>query len=163
MIDISLLRLQYEILNAPVEQLAQEAGCSPKMIRMEIENGNWKQLLPDLPPVVDPLEDPDASECSAFETETNAFIENNRRRLKAYSLAKELMLASRYLALEISIIDKATALVDSVQTAAEAKLLAALYKDLTSNSNLANLATLALSKDDNGLPTFIMRDLSGPA
>lgn len=160
MLDISLMRLQYEILNVPVEQLAQESGISVKMIRSEIERGGWKQLWPSDSVPIAPTDD-EGSLLSAFETETNAFIENNRRRLKAYSLAKELMLVSRYLELEVAIIDKANDLVSRLEKASEVKLLAALYKDLTSNSNLANLATMALAKDENGLPTLILRDLSG--
>jgi len=167
MTDIALLRLQYEILNASIEQLAQESGISQKMLRMEAAAANWTQWWPNkasalaVPMPFDPHTDQEDD--NPFETQTNEYIENARRRLKAYSLAKELLLAARYLDLEVSIIDKAKDLIEQVTTPNEAKLLSALYKDLTSNSNLANLATMALGQDDSGMPTFILRDLSGSA
>jgi len=160
MLDLPLIRLQYEILNKSLKDIASDEGTSFTLLCKEAEANGWRQYWPD-PPKVD-HDTEDASEIMALEADQ--FIDLGRRRLKVYSLAKEMLLAHRYLTLECSIIDAANTLL-TMQSAelgtTGVKQLSALFKDLTSGSNLANLASMAITTDDNGLPTVVIRDLSG--
>lgn len=148
MIDFQLLQLQYEILNTPVSELAANTGVSERMMQDEITKLDWKQRWPD----------PEGAETQ------EDYIELSRKRLKVYSLAKDILLAQKYLELEVSIIKAANDIVESTSnsiTPQSLKQLSALYKDMTSGTSLANLATMTLSTDESGIPMVIVRDVSG--
>lgn len=49
--DIYLLKLQYEILNTPLEVLADVAGISVDSIAYEAKRSKWTQRWPEAPPI----------------------------------------------------------------------------------------------------------------
>lgn len=168
--DVGLMKLQYEILNVTPQELASLSGLPIRLIEEEINTAGWKQLWPSAPsltPASAPIEGIDDTD--TFVAETDNYIDQTRRRLKVYSLAKEIYLSTKYLELESALIEAAVNLTDLFKNAADGqmvkaqdlKFLSALYKDLTSGSNLSNLANTAIGTDDNGIPTLVIRDLSG--
>lgn len=157
-IDIELLRLQYEILNVSADAIARQTGFPLDLIENEIKRSNWTPLWPDDDePQLTYEEDEDV-----FTVSTDRYIDKTRKRLVAYSLAKEVLLATRYLELESSLIKKAcetTELLDASSPAA-LKTLSALYRDLAKNGVSAG-TSLQMGTDESGLPTVIVKDLSG--
>jgi hypothetical protein len=159
-IDIELLKLQYEILNVSVSSISRTTGIPEDLILREIERGKWTPLWPDEDePKLQVEEDEDL-----FTVSTNQYIDKTRRRLQAYSLAKEILLATRYLELESSLIKKATESLDTIDPSVTAtsalKTLSSLYRDLVKNG-LSSGTSLSLQTDEQGLPTVIIKDLSG--
>jgi hypothetical protein len=159
--DVAILRLQYEILNTPLDQIAAEQNLPVSVLKREAENGNWRVLWPDIPFAPHDPDDP----TDQMTLESEQYMDIARKRLKVYSLAKDMLLAHRYLALECSLIEAAQTILDSVDTsnidAKNIRLLASLYKDMTSGSNLSALASMTLTTDENGIPTVVVRDMSG--
>lgn len=156
-IDLDLLRLQYEILNVSAASIARQAGFPVELINDEINRSNWTPLWPDDDePKLTYEEDEDV-----FSVSTDRYIEKTRKRLMAYSLAKEVLLASRYLELEATLIKKACETAESLDSSSPAalKTLSALYKDLAKNG--VSGTSLQMGTDEAGLPTVIIKDLSG--
>jgi len=160
-IDIELLKLQYEILNVSITSISRTTGIPEDLILREVERGKWTPLWPNDPdePKLHVEEDEDL-----FTVSTNQYIEKTKRRLQAYALAKEILLATRYLELESALIKKANETLDSmdpsVTTASALKTLSSLYRDLVKNG-LSSVTSLQLQTDEAGLPTVIIKDLSG--
>jgi hypothetical protein len=149
MLDIQLMQLQYEILNTSVSMLAADAGVSIQMMQDEIESLGWVRRWPESEEELDTQE---------------AYVEATKQRLKVYTLAKDMLLAQRYLELEVGIIKAAQKALDAFGDALppqQIKYLSALYKDLTSGTSLANLATMAFEGGENGVPMVVFRDVSG--
>lgn len=172
MLDLALLKLQYEILNVPLEQIDAAAGLPIGALAHEAKRLGWKQLWPDQPSLatptssyLQPQNQDEANEALALESEQ--YIDNARKRLKVYTLAKEILLAQRYLELECGIIQCAKNILENAEASPESmpasaiKQMSAMLKDLQHGSNLANLASMSISQDENGLPQVIIRDLSG--
>jgi hypothetical protein len=169
--DLSILQLQYEILNTPMDQLAADAGLPLSLLEKEAERLGWARKWPDEDwlPVPEDTTDVLLQEMSEAELraekiaqEIEQYTETARQRLKVYSLAKEILLAHKYLALEVSIVNQAKDMTDKENiTAAELKALSSLYKDLRSTSNLGNIAGISIGTDDSGIPTAIIKDLTG--
>jgi len=163
MLDLELMRLQYEILNKSIAQIASDEETSATLLQREATELGWKQFWPD-PPQKPYEETDDVDEIMSLESEQ--YIDRARKRLKVYSLAKEVLMAQRYLALECKIVKTASDILDNFESnglgsSQAIKQLSALFKDMTAGSNLANLASMTLGTDDNGLPTVTIRDLSG--
>lgn len=165
--DVNLMRMQYEILNVSFGQLAELSDLPASMIKEEAERAGWKQLWPEESAVVSPEHDDAGNEVPVdyFAASTDAYIESSRRRLKVYSLAKDIFLATKYFELESALINTAIDALEALQSqglkAQDIKFLSAMYKDLTSGSNLANLAASSIGTDESGIPTLVIRDLSG--
>ena len=161
-IDVELLRLQYEILNVSVESIATTTGIPVDLIQREVEKGKWSPLWPleENEPQLQIEEDQDA-----FTVSSNQYIEKTKRRLQAYSLAKDILLACRYLELESNLIKKANdALANltdcTIAQASGLKTLSSLYRDLVKDG-IGRATGLQMSTDEDGLPTVIIKDLSG--
>lgn len=177
--DIAIMRLQYEILNTPLAQISVEANLPPSLVEKEALTQGWKQLWPDEPILLAPPEDllpttlTDLEQASAradaLSLEIEQYLDKSRKRLKVYTLAKETLLAHRYLALEVSLLSTAKDMLDNAlngepherMTPQALKQLSALYKDLSSESSLSKIAGLSIATDDSGMPTVIIKDLSG--
>ena len=164
-VDLGLVKLQYEILNVSIEDLAAALDMSPKFFLEEIKGLGWKRMWEDEDePHIEIDEDEDR-----FTIETEAYIEKTRKRLMAYSLAKEIYLSQKYLELESGIINKAASVLSTLDVTDPQNLpvesirkLATLYKDMTKSQVAANAtSSISLGTDDQGLPTLIVRDLSG--
>jgi hypothetical protein len=95
-----------------------------------------------------------------FKLQSDRYVEKTRKRLYAYSLAKEVLLATRYLELEAGLITKANQCLTLVQPEsgiAAIKTLSSLWKDMQKNAK----ADFAFNTDEMNLPTVIVKDLSG--
>lgn len=168
--EVILMKLQYEILNTPFSQLAVMSGISEDMIKDEATKAGWKQHWPDEPAAIIPaainnVDDPDQPVDDYFMSSTADCIDKCRRRLQIYTLAKDSLLAMKYLELEFDIVSKASELITEVHdnkklTASDLKCLSSLYKDMSSNTNLTS-SSVSLGIDDSGLPTLVFKDLSG--
>jgi len=166
MINLSLLRLQYEILNKSLEQIANETGLPLSAIKVDATQGNWKQMWPDTTQSStsqidrDSLSSAEMQELYALEQEQ--FTDRSKKRLQLYSLAKDMFLATKYLELEYLLIDRACKALEDVDPgAAGIRQLAAVYKDLTAGTTLSALTKFSLEVDDSGMPSVIIRDLTG--
>lgn len=157
-------KISYEILNTPIEELADGLGMSTNMLQSVINNRGWVRQFPD-----DEVLDADSQETQEilegediFTVQADQFLDKSRKRLQLFNMAKSLALAERYAKLESAIIDKATRAVEAVEVsevpsiAALANAFKALAKDLNGAAN-----AISFAQDQQGLPTVIMRDLSG--
>ena len=166
MINLSLLRLQYEVLNKSFEQIASETGLPVSAIKVDAAQQNWKQLWPDPPQTAattldtSSLSPEELQEYYALQQEQ--YTDNTKKRLKLYTLAKDMFLATKYLELESLLIEKACDALNSIDPgAAGIRQLASVYKDLTAGTTLSALTKFSLEIDDSGIPTVIIRDLTG--
>lgn len=160
MLDVQLLRLQYEVLNVSAEAIAHMTGLPLDIIVDEITCKGWTRLWPD--------EDEPALTISegedGFKLSSDRYIEKSRKRLQAYTLAKEIILSTRYLDLEAGLVSKANECLQHIdaQTGVSAvKALSSLWKDMTKDKS--TMASMQMTVDDTGLPTVIIKDLSGRA
>ena len=174
MIDVELLRLRYEILNISLEDLASEIELPFSVLKNEA--AGWSQWWPDdsaltksttivttspiVPSQDDPL-DPDDNDTllSPLEEGANQYLANTALRLRVFNLAKEVLFVNRYASLESEMISRATSLVKEVQTAQDIRHISSVFKDLVAKSTAST--SLSLGKGDDGMPTVIIRDLSG--
>lgn len=153
-IDTQLLRMQYEILNKPILDIAVSAGVPESLVSNEAVKHNWKQWFPE--PDLQIGEDPDMSESS------EDFIERTSTRLKMFNIVKDIYLAQKYLALESAIIDSALSIAENAAIEPrDVKALASLYSNMTKTSLRDTLTKFSLGQDESGLPTVIFKDFSG--
>ena len=158
MIDVQLLKLQYEVLNVSAESIATATGLPVDVIEDEIARKGWTRMWPDEDePALLTAEGEDA-----FKLQSDAYIEKTRKRLFAYSLAKEILLATRYLELEAGIISKANEclmFIDPHSGASAVKALSALWKDMQKSAAAAS--AFSIGQDESGMPMVVIKDLSG--
>ena len=178
--DITLMRLQYEILNVPVSQLADMSGISEEMIQDEINRAGWKILWPNEPSIANldtihnyldssqkALTSQDQVEDDFFMTSSAEVIERSKRRLQMYTLAKETLLAQKYLDLENGILDAARSLAvtrslerGGALSACDIKELSVVFKNMGATASFGSSASFSFAQDESGLPTLIYKDLS---
>ena len=153
------MKLQYEILNKSVEQLAVENGVPSTMLQEEINKLGWKQWWPE----ADLILYPDTEQDEMLQVQSETFIERSKRRLAVYNLAKEMCMAQKYMELETQIIDTALETLTSVPVMAAVSItaLSNLYKNMTAKSIASALSSISFGEDEGGLPTVIIKDLSG--
>jgi len=167
--DVNILKLQYEILNVPLAILASETGLPESILQSTITEQGWVQWWPETS-MQQCIEDScalsaDSDNPSSAEelmtAQADAFSERTRKRLQVYSLAKEIYLSQRYLKLESALISKAHTIIGNLSDndAQSIKQLSALYKDMMTKSPMSQM--LSLGQDENGMPSVILRDLTG--
>jgi hypothetical protein len=165
-VDIPIFRLQYEILNKTLTELAAGASIPVSILQKEARDQRWKQLWPAIPKV-----EPESGTLLSYEDrqeqlalEADQYIEETNKRMRVYNLAKDIYLATKYLALEVKIIDTASTILDEVNGEMDPKnlkLLSALYKEMTSGTSLSSMAKNIAELDETGLAQVIFRDFSG--
>jgi hypothetical protein len=157
MTDLNLLRLQYEYLDLSIAELAAAEEVPVSVMTQEIKNNGWRRLWPTV------LTRPDqyaSDEDKALYREQ--FLEDGKNRLKIFSLAKEILLAHRYMKLENSILVAADSMAQNpALKPSDLKALSSLYKDLHAGTTLGNLSSISFTADEDGIPTAIIRNLSG--
>lgn len=169
MIDMAQLRLQYEILNIPLSQLAKDNGfeTSLSLFKEQVEELGWTQWWPEADLEIGPnyILDVAAGETKddVMAMQAEQFIDKSKRRLAVYNVAKEILLAQRYFKLETIIVDKAIEALENTETLDPRSIqtLSTLYKNMTANSISQALQSISFSEDATGMPTVIIRDLSG--
>jgi hypothetical protein len=163
MIDTELLRLQYEILNFSVADLAKQTGMPESIIQKEVDSQNWKQWWPTDKHFAEANPEDELEDSEVFALQSEQYIDTAKRRLAVYTLAKEIHLAQKYLALESSLVDKAKDIVDEIKSsdAEAAAKMSRLFKDMTTKNPLASLQSIQFGEDEGGIPTVIVRDLTG--
>lgn len=159
--DLDLLRLQYEILNIPLAVIAKRTDLPLYLLEKEAADAGWKVLWPGEDEA--PLEFEEGED--RFSIAADAYIERAKKRLIVFSLAKEALLSSRYLELEYSILNKAQAMLDTMEGPAISvtaiRSLASLYKDMSKVNISAGANNATAEIDGTAVPTLIVRDLSG--
>jgi len=167
-LDLHVLKLQYEILNISAAQMARDTEMPESLIQDTIDAEGWQQWWPEEPQVElfkkqaeqASLVDDDLSDGDILAQQSEEYVERVRKRLQVYQLAKEVYLATKYLQLESALIGKAHDILETCETldASAIKQLSALYKDMK-HHGVNSLLQAAV--DDSGLPSLIVRDLSG--
>lgn len=157
--NVAHMRLQYEILNRPLKHLALENNVPLEMLRDEAADHGWKQWWPEPDLIVIP--DVDKDELLIVQSE--AYLERTKRRLAVYNVSKEILLAQKYYELENKILDAALHILDLADTLEPSSIqaLGMLYKNLMSRSVSGAVVDMSFGVDDGGLPTVIVKDLSG--
>jgi len=161
--DLDILKLQYEILNVSIESMASQAQINKGVLESIIENQKWKRKW------VDPEEpeltlDKDDFEEDELTVQSEKFVERAKKRLAAYIIAKNILLAQRYLELEASIVNKAILLTNQIDETGSTKAvkdLSVLFNNMLKGAPLNNILELQALKDIGGLPTLVVRDLAG--
>jgi len=163
-VDFPSLRLQYEILNKSLAEIALDINIPLKAIEQEAENNDWVQWFPesnkiDFEDLTISLENEEEVRQELIEE----YINHSKQRLAIYNIAKEILLAHRYFELEIRIVKEANEILNNLDNldAKTVKTLSSLYVDMTKTSVSNALASLSFQQDENGLPTVIIKDLSG--
>jgi len=185
--DTHLIRLRYEILNISLADLATETQVPLPILEIEAKNNEWKQWWPEdqelqfqvrtslkeastpsipLPILLsdqddlttDSTDDDGFDELSPLEEGAQLFIKDSRVRLQVFNLAKDIHLAHKYASFESALIDQAKGQVASAHTAVDVRNLVLSLKDLPGK---AAAAGLQISQSDDGMPTVIIKDLSG--
>ena len=165
-IDLPLLRLRYEILNVPIHILASELSYPVDVLAREAQLNNWEQWWPDLEDLETALDSsthPDSldfEELSPLEEGANRYIKEATVRLKVFNLAKDMHLSHKFAALESALVDRAKDLVDSAAEPSELRNLVLSLKDLPGRMN-SQMLSQAKGEGDEGIPTVIIRDLTG--
>lgn len=167
-IDLHILKLQYEILNVSASQMAKDTEVPESLIRETVETEGWLQWWPEEPQVdvfkkqaeQASLVDDDLTDGDILAQQSEEYVDRAKKRLQVYQLAKEIYLACKYLQLESALIGKAHDILETCETldATSIKQLSALYKDMK-HHGMNSLLQAAV--DDTGLPSLIVRDLSG--
>ena len=167
--DSNLMRLQYEILNKTPHELSASTGLPLSIIESTIKDEGWHQWWPE-PSIYEQLEtskslsnsDPDVviTDEELFVSQADQYIDRTRKRLQVYSLAKETYLAQKYTQLETSIINSAINALSNLEATDTSgiRAMSALYKEMFSKNSGA---ILSAAVDENGLPSVVIRDLSG--
>lgn len=167
-LDLHILKLQYEILNTTAAQMAKDTNLPEDLIQETIDAEGWVHWWPEEPVVeifkkqaeMALLVNDDVSSEELLSQQAEEYVERARKRLQVYALAKEIYLATKYLQLESALINKAHGILEDCETldASAIKQLSALYKDMKQHG-ISSMLTAAV--DDSGLPSLIIRDLSG--
>jgi hypothetical protein len=157
--NIAHMRLQYEILNRPLEHLALENTVPLNMLEDEARDHGWKQWWPE----PDLIVDPDVDKDELLINQSEVYLERAKRRLAVYNVTKEMLLAQKYYELENKILDAALELLNATvgMDAISVQALGALYKTLMSRSVSSAVVDMSFGVDDGGLPTVVVKDLSG--
>jgi len=157
MLDVPLIRLQYEFLNKPIDMLEDEAGLPSGSLQSEANKNGWKQYWPDADMVIMKAE----ADEDILVVQSERFIDRATRRLAVFKVAKEMLLAQRYAKLEAGLIQSALFALDDNLGTKEIKELSSLYKDMSAKSITSQMQALSFGEDEGGLPTVIIRDLTG--
>lgn len=169
--DIHLVRLQYELLNTPLETLAESSGATLASLEFEAKRSGWTQKWPELPSINrahhsksssgQSLEQELLSEGVSIDDEIENLITTNQKRLRAFTIAKDLYLAARYAQLENDIILRIVDVVSECTTVESLKFASSAYKNLIDSTNIQALQKQSNKFEDTGIPVFTIRDMSG--
>ena len=160
-------KLSYEILNTPIEELADNLGLSPNMLQDVIDKHGWVRRFPESNAIpLSPGYAPEGEEVlegeDIFTVKADQFIDFTKKRLQLFNIAKTLALTESYARLEFSLIDKVQKSVDEIPVVDNTGIskLAAAFRTLV--KDLSGLTSaVSFVQDESGLPTVILRDLSG--
>ncbi len=160
-IDLQHLRMQFEILNKSIAQIAADANTIEKGIQDIATKENWQRWFPEPDLEIDhTMTVPLTSD--QMEEMADEFTKRTSLRLKMYNIVKDILLAQKYLALETRIIDEANNLLDVGDLAPrDVKALSALYAEMTKTSIRDALASFSFGDDGSGLPTVIFKNMAG--
>lgn len=156
MIDVALLRLEYEYLGTPLDTIARNNNISPSDLENEATKFNWRACLIPLPVLSTAPEPEDIVSYNELYQEAISL------RMKMFNLAKDMYLANKYAQVELTLLDNVkSSLAASDITAKDLKSLSDIYTSMLKGTSLAQIAQISFTQDENGVPTAIIRDLSG--
>ena len=156
-------KLSYEILNVPLDAIAANLGLTTGMLEKIAKEQHWVQWFPEEEPTFQLAENADLLEGEdIFTVKADQYLDKNRKRLQVYNMAKSVAITELYTDLEISLINAARESVAGLdpEDTKGLKNISTVFKDLT--KELQGLSSsIQLARDEQGLPTVILRDLSG--
>jgi len=159
-------KLCYEILNKPLTSIADDLGLPVSMVEKEARDGNWTQWFPDTESDHRALTEHEQDELEGtdlFTLRAEQYIERNRKRIQLFTLAKDVVMLEKYADIELNLLVQTREALNSLdtETANSLKTISSIYKDMIKQITTSNTA-LSMGKDEQtGLPTVIIRDLSG--
>jgi hypothetical protein len=158
------MRLAYEILGVSLEALADKSGLLLSHVQDFAEQENWKQWFKDFDIDAD-LANNDTNEDFSLDDALNAQLERYseyaKAKLKIYNVAKELALADVYFEIECKILEKTLDTINNADMlgATDIKNYSSIYNEMA--KRLQSISSVTLTKDENGLPSVVIKDLSG--
>jgi hypothetical protein len=159
-------KLCYEILNKPLASIADDLGLPVSMVEKEACDGNWFQWFPDTESDHKALTEREQDELEGtdlFTLRAEQYIERNRKRIQLFTLAKDVVMLEKYADIELNLLVQTREALNSLdtETTNSLKTISSIYKDMIKQITTSNTA-LSMGKDEQtGLPTVIIRDLSG--
>lgn len=156
-------KLSYEILNIPLEAIAANLGLTTDMLEKVARDQSWVQWFPEDSQSIYLEEDADMLEGEdIFTVKADQYLDRNRKRLQVYNMAKSVVLAELYAGLEVDLIHAAKTAINELdpENVKGLKDLSGVFKDLTKDIQGLS-SSIQLARDEQGLPTVILRDLSG--
>lgn len=178
MIDVHLMRLRFEILNISLADISDEAGIPLTILEKEALAKGWEQWWPDtddlmaIAPTAPSLASLDESPLenlpddlpidldemmTPLEEGSQKYIKETNIRLQVFNLAKDVYLSHKAATFENDLIDRAKTLVSMAATPQEMNPLVNLLKTLMTKSS----SGLSINENDDGLPTVIIKNLTG--
>ena len=156
-------KLSYEILNVSIETLALNLGLTTAMLQKVADDFSWIQWFPDEKSDIYLDEDADMLEGEdIFTVMADQYLDKNRKRLQVYNMAKNIAMTERYADLEVSLVDKARDAIVGIEASdvKSIKELSDVFRNLAKELQ-GMTSAVSFATDQQGLPTVIMRDLSG--
>ena len=162
MYNLKTVQLRYEILNEPIEALAEDLGLALHMVEQMVEKGGWKRWFPEDDRAFF-LVDPDNLEEGEdlLTVRTDKYMEYTNAKLKIFNQAKNIAVAADLLDIEFTIMRRVREAVEymDVTTPSDVKDLSMTYNNMLKR---LQSTTIGISKDDDGSwPTVLIKDLSG--
>lgn len=138
-------RLQFEILGLSAEDIAEDAGIAPYMVKDRAKEANWCTVWPSLG--------------AEMLSDAGKVLDDSVMRLKVFNALLAIHLAPKYLELEVSLLDA------SIKAMKEDDLapvtLAAIARVYTSLRNHASSSLISVDEIDLGMPKATIKNLSG--
>jgi len=139
--DEAILRLQYEILGHSFEEIASGEEYSADFLKEFAKQHGWKRVFDPVRPKQGDEED---------------FIEETRKRLEVYEIAKELYLAGKYATVEGRILGRlSSSFAMESMSPNELRTLTATLNALRGTSKKKT------DQEDDSVPTVILKDFRG--
>jgi hypothetical protein len=165
--NMKVPRLSYEILGVPLKDLADTLGLPLSMMEKIAKEQEWQQWFSEDDSssfsLVEGTEGEELLEGEdIFTVRADQFLDKNRKRLQVFNMAKQLALVELYADLETKLLAKARSAIEAVdeESVRDIATLSGVFQALTKDIQGLNSA-ISMGKDESGLPTVIIRDLSG--
>jgi len=163
--DFSLLRLQYEILNVSIESIARRSNLNPELLKALAIEEEWehKWIDPDDPePESDLNPDSDFPE-DELTIKSEEFIERSKKRLAAYTIAKNVLMTQQYLELELSLVRKTIEHLENMPaiTSKDLQSISHVYRNLLNGTPIMDILAMRDKQEDGGIPLLVVKDLAG--
>ncbi len=126
-LDWGLIKLQWELFGATAKELSEQYGVNPNIVTYAAEENKWKRL-----PIAKAVQDwTDTTDIKQID---DTLLEEIHTRLKVLHTIRESVLSPKYIAVEASILSKATELLQNLETPDQLKAISEVFKHLSDRS-----------------------------